>query len=199
MSVSSYYEIVPQTWLDSLINDPDLISVFCSMWGYGSGMYFWFNEIEELELEDIVSEHSKTTVNTLRELLSSMESFSSAYIEKTHKAHITMLSSEFAAAGASNPEEFARIVVDGYEEWGHGTDLAITNPQHCTSMAVLMKDFVVADILDEHSSKFPAPTESWQRQSLTWHLQDLKQELQGLIDCYCLAARMNHPVLTGFS
>lgn len=47
MGISSYYEIVPEPLLARLTGNKQLLSVFECMWGCGSGMYFWFEEMEE--------------------------------------------------------------------------------------------------------------------------------------------------------
>ncbi|MEL6381056.1 MAG: hypothetical protein AAFQ89_01005 [Cyanobacteria bacterium J06626_18] len=110
-----------------------------------------------------------------------------------------MLTSAFTKAEAPTPEAFARIVVDGDEKWGHGTDLVIVDARRCASLAVFMNNFVVADIIGEYRSNQRIPVEPWQQESLVQNLQELTQELQELINCYCLAARMGHPILTGLS
>ncbi|MEL6381055.1 MAG: hypothetical protein AAFQ89_01000 [Cyanobacteria bacterium J06626_18] len=82
MSVSSYYEVMPQVLLDRLTSDPELLSALNTLWGHGSGMQYWFDQIEESELEEIMAEHSEATVKTLRELVSRIKNFPSAYIKK---------------------------------------------------------------------------------------------------------------------
>lgn len=189
MGISSYYEIVPQGMLTRLASDADVLSAFDCMWGYGSGMYSWFDEIDGDELDEITSEQSPAAVQALRELLASAQSFPSAYIEKTHEAHETMLTSAFAAAGERDPGKLASTVVYGAEEWGHDTELNIVAPDCSRSIAQAMTGLVARDIIATYDLGDRTPVPVWR--------DDLTRELEDLIECYRVAAQLGHPVLVG--
>ena len=189
MGISSYYEIVPDALLSQLTSRKQLVSAFECMWGYGSGMYSWFEELGDDELEEILSEQSPEAVETLRELLTSAESFRSAYIEKTHEDHKTMLTQAFSANGAATPVQMAEEVVYGLQDWGFETELKIVSREEAAALSAHLRRLSVTEVVDCF--------ELGERSSPQYWREKLARELQKLIDCYGLAAERGHPVLVG--
>ena len=132
MSLASYYEVIPQAFLDRLTSDPELLSAFSAMWGYGSGMHYWFDRIDP-DVEDLIAAHSEAAISNLQVFIAETRNFPSAYVEGTHETHMTMLTSAFTATGAPAPAGFARTVIDGNEAWEHNIALTIVDTQRCSS------------------------------------------------------------------
>ncbi len=191
MGVSSYYEIVPQELIDAIRSDIDLASAIDCLWGYGSGMYAWFAELDEHEIKEIVHcrRISNASVEKLRNLLSRSEAFPAAYIEKTHEAHESMLHTAFMKHGAQNANELASVSVMGDGDWGFGTRLAFVSNKRCQELAAYMEDCDIIEIVRDFTRSNGTYGSLWRK--------GLTSELQSIIRCYRIASAKGHHVLTG--
>lgn len=191
MGVSSYYEVLPQRLVDAVRDDNELASAIDCLWGQGSGMFAWFNELDEPLIGEIAdSRHvSRWAIRKLRDLLRSSEPVNGAYIEKTHCEHELMLRGAFAVLGASDAKELARVAVLGECDWGFGTQLAEVGHTRCLQLAKYMRQVDV--------SKTVLELELASRTSVELCRESLKSELKELIACYCSAADEGNSVLTG--
>ncbi|MBE9059513.1 hypothetical protein [cf. Phormidesmis sp. LEGE 11477] len=197
MGISTYYEVVPDSILSQLSQDEELRAVFSRLWGYGSGMYWWFKQIDDGEIEEITEGQSPVAIQRLRERLLNVQRFPTGYLEKTHEIHEALLLTAFNSRHEAQANELARIAISGAERWVHETepcyesDLYIVSHQISQQLAELMKHIEIERLVASFDLGSRRPIEAW-RESLT-------SELQGLIDCYRAAAEFGHSVLVGIS
>ncbi len=189
MGVSTYYEVAPDSMLSEFASDQALTSAFKSMWGYGSGMYWWFKEIDEEEIEEITEGQSPAAVSKLKRILLSAEELPGCYIEKTHDIHETLLTSAFKSAGELNAEKLARVAISGELRWNQETDLYIVSQKTSQQLAQLMANIIPKDLVTSFDLGERRPVDAWH--------EILTSELSGLIQCYSSAAHLGCPVLLG--
>lgn len=177
MGISSYYEVVPEPLLDAVADDDEVCVAFESLWGYGSGMYSWFQELSEEEIAEVTGAQgiSAPAVERLRELLIDAQPYPSAYIEKTHFEHEALLQAAFAKLGAPDPRKLTKTMIFGQREWSADSRLAITTPERCRELSSWIMRLNVAETAPE----------------------DLAEELQQLIACHLCAAESGHYLVIG--
>lgn len=180
MGVSTKYEVIPEKLLRQIESEPELCSAFEAMWCCGSGVYHWFDKMSRSEIAEITEDHSPDVIRQLEILIEPLPKLADAHIEKTHEMHEAMLKKAFVVANATDVETLVKRVIFGDQSWKHG-DLGYTSNECCKFVAKYLKRIDVDDLVANVDLAGRTPAESWR--------DSLHEELQGLVDCYCCAAR----------
>lgn len=187
MGYSSYHEVVPDSLLARVSAEADVWRAFRRMWGHGSGMYVWFEQLSPAEIEEACEGVPPAGVAALRELLRTSRSYPNGFIGKTHEEHRAILGAAFSRVGAS--ADLARVIVDGESDLGMDTAL------RCTSSAACQRavDALRRVDLREAVLAFPLgprkPADLWR--------ESLLQELARLTEALEAAAADGHQVIVG--
>lgn len=189
MGVSTYYEIVPESLLTYLKENKNVCDVFESMWCNGNGMYSWFQEIDEDEIEEITEGHQKQDIEQLKKTLDSATKFESAYIEKTHDILEEIIYRHFEEQKVNNARDLAKIIIYGEESWSDDNYFWLIPDSRLKELADLLKFINVKASVAAYDLGNRHPVELWR--------EDLEMELNFLINCYSSAAKLNHYVLIG--
>ncbi len=191
LGVSSYYEVVSDLLLSRFEADPQLRSAFASMWGYGSGMYAWFDQLTASEVAQITHKQEPAVVDELRQLLRAAEAFPHAYIEKTHEEHVAVLTMAFAESQVEQPGELAQSVVYGTRQWTLDTELSILPAEELGRLSNHLRRISVVEAVNRARHR--------EKLSIEYYRDAVSRELTELVECYCVAADRTHSILIGFT
>ena len=191
MGMSSYFEVVPDQLNDAIARDPKLACVIECLWGVGTGMFTWFQELPDSEVESISQGCSKIVsedIARLRRLFAELPHVPNAYIEKTHDLHQAMLSSAFSRLGASTSDELADLAVFGNGNWPQAPAIAQVTHTQCKQLASLLARVDARSVVDAFDLNGRTPEDTWRA--------DLTTELEAMIDCYIHAGDNGRYVIT---
>ena len=189
MGVSTYYEIVPESLLTYLKDNKNVRDVFENMWCNGNGMYSWFKEIDEYEIEEITEGHKKQDVEQLKKTLEASTKFESAYIEKTHDILEEIIFRNFEDQKINNASELAKIIIYGEYSWSDDNYFWFAPLSRLKELSNLLKLINIKASVAAYDLGNRHPVDLWR--------EDLEMELKFLIECYSEAAKLNHYILIG--
>jgi hypothetical protein len=182
--------VVPEPLLDAIADDDEVCAALESRWGYGSGIYSWFQELSEEEIAEVTGAQgiSAPAVERLRELLIDAQPYPSAYIEKTHFEHEALLQAAFAKLGAPDPRKLTKTMIFGQRVGSSDSRLAITSPERSRELRPWLERLNVAEVVRAFDLGPREPADLWR--------EGLEGELQQLVNCHACAAEAGHYVVS---
>lgn len=189
MGYSSYLEVWPASLAAKIRSDSECWTAFRCMWGHGSGMHAWFRQIDPDEIDQICEGVPRSAVDRLRRLLEDAERLPAAFLGKTHDIHESILRSAFGALRLADAAVLARVAVYGEEPLGASTGFRTVGPDRSSRLTAALMEVSVSAVVDDFDLGDREPEDTWR--------EDLKTELQDLVDLYRAASQHGHHVLTG--
>ena len=180
---SQYFEVWPDALARSLITDPETWAAFGELWGRCSGMHGWFHEAPE-ELPEIAAASSQRGVDRVRDLLAKSPPTPNAFLYKSLREQAAILQSALKGPDAA---EAARELLCGDEPAEAGAGFRVTSKPKCQELARRLAE-----------TDLTGATRAFASSSGRDHLcaDDLRLELEQLVDTYRCAADGGHRVIT---
>jgi len=183
MGYSQYFEVWPHSLADKVVQDADAWGAFRALWGHGSGMHDWFDELDDEELAEILADVRREGADRLRAALASAPAHPSAFLYKSMAAHLSIMRTAFG----SGREQLADIALHGGRAVRPGDALRVIEHGECRTIYETLK----ASDLDALVRSNCAPSGCHPDE------EALHSELGELMEVYRLATEDGHQVITG--
>ena len=187
MSVNTLHYALPIEFTKKIKDSEGLLEAFYSIYGCGSSLESFFNEIDPEEIEEITEDLEEEDVNALKELISQTNFGESAWTENTFDVHINGISNYLESRGVEDSKKLAASAINGDSEV---YELSIYTPNEDARnriTAALKGNADEVFSMYELSGHFSDP--QWQ--------EAIKAELNDIIKCYESADEINGKVWIG--
>lgn len=184
MGVSTLHYALPSEFTEKLRTDDGLAEAFVSVFGCGFSLEKFFLETDSEEIEEVMEEIPPESVEVLKELVAKTKFGSSAYTEKTFDLHIQGIATYLESKGYLDAQELASSMICGDGEIFE-SDISVTAKAQQEKISNILNGNL-DKVFSMYKLDKPYSDSGWK--------EDIKNELDEIIQCYVSACEINGEV-----